>query len=152
MMKIAYFGGRSQSLKGWTVLEAALRKCRGYELLAVEGVSHEKALELMKSADIVVLPSQWPEPLSRIGIEACSYGKAQVCSDRGGNFEHCENGKNGFLCANSDEMARSIQYLIDNPEICRTMGKKGRELFERKFRDSDSAKKLLAVYKSLAGK
>ena len=58
-------------------------------------VSHEAVLKLYEQASVFVINSRWPEPLSRAGLEALSFGLPIVASDRGGNRELIKD--NGFL-------------------------------------------------------
>ncbi|HEX4340820.1 MAG TPA: glycosyltransferase family 4 protein [Polyangiaceae bacterium] len=46
-----------------------------------------KASEFYSAVDVVVVPSLWNEPLSRVPIEAMAHGKPFVTSDRGGIAE-----------------------------------------------------------------
>ncbi|KKU87474.1 MAG: hypothetical protein UY17_C0017G0001, partial [Candidatus Beckwithbacteria bacterium GW2011_GWC2_47_9] len=58
-------------------------------------ISHEAALKLYPKAGVFVINSRWPEPLSRAGLEALSFGLPIVASNRGGNRELVAN--NGLL-------------------------------------------------------
>lgn len=58
-------------------------------------VSHLQALKLYTHASVFVINSRWPEPLSRAGLEALSFGLPIVASNRGGNRELVKD--NGFL-------------------------------------------------------
>ena len=58
-------------------------------------VSHKRALKLYAQAGVFVINSRWPEPLSRAGLEALSFGLPIVASDRGGNRELVKD--NGIL-------------------------------------------------------
>src|SRR3989344_621274 len=58
-------------------------------------ISHKAALKLYRQASVFVINSRWPEPLSRAGLEALSFGLPIIASNRGGNRELVKD--NGFL-------------------------------------------------------
>jgi glycosyltransferase involved in cell wall biosynthesis len=45
---------------------------------------HQKVLEAMAGAAMVVVPSRWPEPFGLTALEAMACGSALICSNRGG--------------------------------------------------------------------
>jgi len=76
-------------------------------------------------ADIVVLPSR-VDPFPFVMIEAGSYKKPFIGGNTGGIAEFIEDGKNGLLVdpENPQMLAEKIIYLLNNPQIGRTMGEK----------------------------
>lgn len=80
-------------------------------------VSHDQALRLYKEAGVFAILSRWPEPLSRAGLEALSFGLPIVASDRGGNQELVKD--NGYLVnpENPNEVARAIVKAINNQTL-----------------------------------
>lgn len=58
-------------------------------------ISHQVALSWYARASAFCLLSRWPEPLSRSGLEALSYGLPIVVSNRGGNKSLIKD--NGYL-------------------------------------------------------
>jgi len=53
--------------------------------------------ELYEQATVVVVPSVWPEPFGKVGIEALSVGRPVVGSDVGGISEWLTDGETGYL-------------------------------------------------------
>ena len=51
---------------------------------------------------------------------------------------------------NIDEIGSAIQYLYDNPDICKAMGCNGRKAVEQKFNWSGEVEKLLLLYTQAA--
>lgn len=45
---------------------------------------HDEVMRLISKAAIVMVPSIWPEPLSRAAVEALAAGSALIATDRGG--------------------------------------------------------------------
>lgn len=56
---------------------------------------HQQVLKLYQQADVFIILSRWPEPLSRAGLEALSFGLPIIASNRGGNQELIN--QNGYL-------------------------------------------------------
>jgi glycosyltransferase involved in cell wall biosynthesis len=74
-----------------------------------------KASEFYAHVDVVVVPSLWNEPLSRVPIEAMAHGKPFVTSDRGGIAELPV--ESGFGASadpeNVEAFARALQDACD---------------------------------------
>ncbi len=70
------------------------------ERLAVEftgWLDTGRKVDLMRQADLLVVPSLWPEPFGLVGIEAGSYGVPAVGYDAGGISEWLIGGYSGEL-------------------------------------------------------
>lgn len=80
-------------------------------------LNHEQTLKLYAKASVFVILSRWPEPLSRAGLEALSFGLAIVASDRGGNQELVKD--NGYLVdpENTQEIIQAINKALTKPEF-----------------------------------
>ena len=99
------------------------------------------------TGDIFVCPSQWQEPLARVLYEAMASGLPIVTTKRGGNTEVISG--NGLVVENAEdpgEFAEKIAVLLDNPDLCRQMGEKGRAFAERKFGWARVAREILVVW------
>ncbi|MGM1497834.1 glycosyltransferase family 4 protein, partial [Bacillus cereus group sp. BceL239] len=73
--------------------------------------------DILSEIDILIAPSLWNEPLPRVILEAYSYGKPAIGTDRGGIPECIINNKTGFIFNpdNPIELEKIIRYIIDNP-------------------------------------
>jgi len=80
---------------------------------------------LYQIADLVILPSR-VDPFPFVMIEAGSYKKPFIGGNTGGIAEFIEDGINGLLVdpENPQVLAEKIIYLLNNPQIGRTMGEK----------------------------
>jgi len=80
--------------------------------------------DLFRRSDIVAIPSQWPEPLGAVAIEAMSAGAAVIASKIGGLDTHLVDGYNGMLIDPADVAGWSaaIAALLDRPERARQLG------------------------------
>jgi L-malate glycosyltransferase len=95
---------------------------------------HTNISQYMNAFDIFALPSL-SEGLSSSILEAMAASLPIVATKAGGIPELVQNGDNGLLVEPADPaaLARAIQYLVDNPEISRNMGLRGRARMEEQF-------------------
>jgi len=80
--------------------------------------------EYLMGIDIFLFFIDWgrTEPWSRAVAEAMMSGTPVIATDKAGNRDQVISGNNGFLCNTVDQMFDSISFLIENPEIRKTMG------------------------------
>ncbi len=105
--------------------------------------------DLFVMSDVFVCSSQWQEPLARVHYEAMAAGLPLITSNRGGNPEVIEEGKNGYVIQdfeNPDEYARMINNLLNEKGKCEKLGRYGRQKVERDFGWNQVATNLLRVY------
>lgn len=81
------------------------------------------------AADVVVMPSLY-ESFGMVALEAMACGTPVVASDVGGLSFVVRDGETGFLfpTQNPRALADCLGYLIRNPELRRTLGKRGIEV------------------------
>ena len=74
--------------------------------------------EVFADADIITVPSQWPEPLGAVAVEAMAAGAVVVASDIGGLADIITNDHNGIHVQPNDVTAwtTAIGSLIDSPQ------------------------------------
>ncbi len=102
--------------------------------------------EIMSILDIFTLPSLW-EGMPRSLIEAMALLKPVIVNKIGGIGEIVENGKNGLVvpAIQTVQFAEKVSFLLDNPKICRQMGKFG-GLKAKEFDFSKVVKKTKNLY------
>lgn len=104
---------------------------------------------LYAMSDIFVCSSQWQEPLARVHYEAMAAGLPIITSNRGGNPEVIEEGKNGYIVndfENPDAYAEKIINLLNNENKRKQIGKYGRAKVEKEFNWNRVAMDLMKVY------
>lgn len=113
--------------------------------------SHDFVLSLIAASDVAVMPSVWPEPLSRFVLEAMVLSKPIVASKVGGNPDAVVDGENGFLVKSGSpaDLANALSTLINNPNLCEKMGARSRELIEKVFSREEIVKKTLNLYQEV---
>lgn len=103
----------------------------------------------ISSIDIYVSTAQWEGQPFAV-LEAMNMGKCLVLSDCHGNRDLVEEGRNGFLFKTPDEAIRHISYLMDNPDLIRTMGIESYLMARERHNIEDTARQYLQVYEELA--
>jgi glycosyltransferase involved in cell wall biosynthesis len=97
-------------------------------------VSKEELPKLMGEAKIIAVPSIFYENCPVTILEALSFKRVVVASDRGGNSELVIDGKTGFLCKPEDvvSLQNMLKRLMDSPdEILNKVASEGKKLVER---------------------
>ncbi len=110
-------------------------------VLRVPSVPHADALQAMREAAVVVIPSLWAEPFGRTALEAMACGAAVVASRSGGLPEVL--GDAGLL-VEPGHRAALVNALHDALARAPALGAKGRRRYEAL--SAGGAASLLAVY------
>ena len=84
--------------------------------------------EQLRQADIVTVPSQWPEPLGAVALEAMSTGAAVIASNVGGLNTSLVHDHSGLHVDPRDvnAWAEAIASLLQYPEKARRLGRQAR--------------------------
>lgn len=92
-------------------------------------------LEIFALCDIIAVPSLF-EGMPNIVLEAMALKKPVIGTDIQEIAELVEDGKNGFLVPvrdNSSEITGKIIALLQNPELCKSMGERGYNIVRERF-------------------
>lgn len=81
-------------------------------------------LDLLRTSDVAVLTSVWPENEPVTLLEAMASGAAQIATRMGGNIGLVENNKTGFVIAPNDptELADAMRNYILQPSLAARHG------------------------------
>jgi glycosyltransferase involved in cell wall biosynthesis len=87
------------------------------------------------TADIIVVPSRWQEPLGLINLEAGACRKPVVATRVGGIPEVVHDEVNGYLVEAGDveSLAVRVARLINDPDLRGRLGEAGRAIVEQQF-------------------
>jgi glycosyltransferase involved in cell wall biosynthesis len=109
---------------------------------------YKEVIKFYQMSDIVVSPSIWPEPLSRVIIEAMALGRPIIATNVGGTPEIITQAKNGLLIEpdNPKEIENALNRLIDNPELRSSIGLEGRKTIEKHYNEAIICEKILSLY------
>jgi glycosyltransferase involved in cell wall biosynthesis len=108
----------------------------------------ENVPELLKSLDVVVLPSRYREGVPRSLVEAAAMGKPLITTDTPGCREIVRHGENGLLIppGSVDALEQAMEQLLLDYDLRRRMGQASRSLAVRYFSDETVVKQTLKVY------
>lgn len=103
------------------------------------------------AVDIVVVPSR-EDNQPQVGLEAMACGTPVVGFNAGGIPEYVRDGTTGLLANLGDEqhLADRIQFLIDNEEARKTMGRRARLMMESEFEFNQQAQRYATFYQNIA--
>lgn len=109
------------------------------EGIEVEAVAWEEESEVstLQRIDIGLYPlpnEDWV--YGKSGLKALQYmalGIPTVATAIGANFRVIENKKNGFLVENNRDWIQTLYYLIENPEVRKSIGKSARQTVLEKY-------------------
>ncbi len=126
----------------------------GPAMIFLGQIASRKLAALYRDAELVVLPSRWQEPFSRVLLEAMSAAKPVVATDSGGNAEAVRDGETGRLVLRNDPtaIAEGICAIMDlSADQRRRMGEAGRALLAEKFSSGSVLDRHEAFYREVAG-
>lgn len=99
-------------------------------------------------ADIVVHPAVWPEPFSRVLLEAGAFGKPVVGTSVGGTPEVIRDGDTGILVERSDPeaLAKAVVRLLDDDQLRQRLGDNAQRFVTEHFSPGAVVSALLTAY------
>jgi glycosyltransferase involved in cell wall biosynthesis len=108
-------------------------------------------LELYYQADAFVMPT-YADAYGTVFLEAMAAGLPVIATRLGPIREIVSHGETGFLIEPGDrhELACRIRDLIENPNLNREMGAKGRLVAERKFNAKTNFQTLESLFKEIS--
>ena len=111
----------------------------------------DDAPEILAAADVFVFPSLY-EGLGGALIEAMALGLPVVASDLPAIREVVEAGRSAVLVppGSSQALAAAVGVLMADPQLRRTMGERGRQIFRERFTLERSATSMLELFTDVA--
>lgn len=110
-------------------------------------LNFDELCKLYSLADIFVYAPNWPEGLPTSVLEAGLMDCAVISSPQGGNKEVIDDGENGIMINNEEELTDAIKTLIDNPELRITYSKQLKTKVLNNFEWSKTSEKILSDIK-----
>jgi len=106
--------------------------------------------KLINISDIYISTSLY-DTFSISTLEAMACSKPVIVTDLPGTDEWIKDGWNGLVFPKKDHfvLAEKIEYLMANPKIAEDMGRRNREIVEKKANILDSIKEIQKIYKEL---
>jgi glycosyltransferase involved in cell wall biosynthesis len=109
---------------------------------------HEDVETLYELADVVVHPAVWPEPFSRVPLEAAAASRPVVAARTGGTPEAVEDKETGLLVEPGDAaaLADAVERLLADRPLARALGRRAAEVVAERFAADRLVDRLLEVY------
>jgi glycosyltransferase involved in cell wall biosynthesis len=106
---------------------------------------------LYAGARLVAMPSTWPEPFGRVGLDALAYGRPVVAYNVGGISSWLEDGRSGYLVSLHDRsaLASRIEALLDDAELAAGLGRYGARVALERFGAAGHIEALIENFESL---
>jgi glycosyltransferase involved in cell wall biosynthesis len=106
--------------------------------------------QVLRAADIFVLPTVYREGLSLAVLEAMQHGLPVIASRVGGVPELVDDGVTGILVTPNDPriLARAIRTLADDKKLRCQMGESGKKKVDRSFRVERMIAQIESLYES----
>jgi glycosyltransferase involved in cell wall biosynthesis len=113
-------------------------------------LSEQDLSGLYALASVVIVPSEWPEPLGMVGPEALGHGRPVVGTAMGGTSEWLKAGVTGLVVPTRSpaELAKAVNRLINDPELSARLGAAGRKLVEERFSLNGHTTRLVSVFEA----
>ncbi|MGE5139482.1 MAG: glycosyltransferase family 4 protein [Rudaea sp.] len=114
-------------------------------------VSNREALAILAGARALVFPARWPEPLSRVLIEAQALGVPTAASDTGGTPDIIEHDHNGLLSDALDRMAENVARLVGDAALRGRISENAVDVARARFDETVVTGQLEQVYAEAIG-
>lgn len=122
----------------------------GWPAHLLRWAEHDTVLRLLARCELLLFPSRWEEPLSRVLLEACACGTPILAMATGGTPEILTDGQSGALVLPEVEaFARRLQELLADPAGRRRLGEVARRTAEERFAAPVVAEQVERLYRGL---
>lgn len=121
----------------------------GAEVEMLSWVAHDDVLRLMARCEMLLFPSLWGEPLSRVLLEASALGAPIIAMRTGGTSDLIVDGETGMLVSSAAAMADQLIALLRTPEKRRALGEQARIQAIQRFGVEAVLPRVEALYDSL---
>jgi len=117
----------------------------GLNIIFTGWISNEEAIRLMRRARVLLFPSAWEEPLSRVLLEAMGAGAVVSAINTGGTEDIIEDGVNGLLADSFEKWMRDVERLLTDLELSKRLSENARKTAKDRY----EAKVLVPKYEEL---
>jgi glycosyltransferase involved in cell wall biosynthesis len=127
-----------------------LRQLASANTQFVGHLNKDQLYEFFRGSRFIVVPSTWFEVCPLTVLEAMGHGLPVIASRIGSLKEIVEEGVTGLLFepGNAEDLARKINTLWENSDLCREMGKRARLKTMSENSDQVYYARLMAIYKT----
>jgi glycogen(starch) synthase len=111
---------------------------------------HDELLRLMARCDLLLFPSAWGEPLSRVLLEAAALGAPILAMPTGGTTDIIADGVTGAIAATPERFAVRLAALLADGDERRHLGAAARAQARERFAVPALLPRYESLYASLA--
>ncbi len=109
----------------------------------------KEKMQAYAGSDIFVLPS-YSENFGLAAVEAMACGLPTIISDQVGIHKEIAASKAGIVIkADPKQLAEAIMALLDNPKMCKSMGRNGQQVVKDRFAPDKVTDSMIDAYQSL---
>jgi len=149
------FGGDGPARDSWTRRAQAIGAKDGRVKTVFEGwLGQERIEELQATSDLLVVPSLWPEPFGRVGLESGSRGLPAAAFAVGGIPDWLYDGVNGYMapgdpgtpCGLADAIVKCLRTPAEHERL-----RQGAVAVARRFNLHHHMEQLYDLFDKVAG-
>lgn len=98
-------------------------------------VHYSQMPDVLNNFDILVLPSEWDEPLASILLEAMAAGMLVLGTPTGGSPEVLTDMETGmvFEAGSAEQLAEKLSLAIERPDLAEELARNGNRLVMREY-------------------
>ena len=101
---------------------AAIERAAGAEIRVLGWQSRNVVFQWLRHAEFLIFPSVWPEPLSRVLIEASALSVPIAAMDTGGTSDIIVDEETGLLSTTVEGLAEDVARLAADPDLRSRLG------------------------------
>jgi glycosyltransferase involved in cell wall biosynthesis len=131
--------------------ESIIAECeaRRVPLLLIRALPNAAVLGWLGHARAVVTPARWPEPLSRVWLEAASVGCPIVTTPVGGALDAVVDGETGLLAGDDPALSAALGVLLADDGLRQRLGAGAAALARARFATEVVVDRMEALYRSV---
>lgn len=129
--------------EGKDFFEKKIKPFLDKDIVFIGAVNDDQKNEWLGKAAALLMPIQWNEPFGIVMAEAMACGTPVLAFPRGSVPEVVDDGVNGFICRDVDEMVKRVN---DIPSLNR---KKVRMIADQRFSDEVITNQYIALYHTM---
>ena len=121
----------------------------GVRVRFLDWIDHDEVLRLMAHCELLLFPSAWGEPLSRVPLEGMACGAPILAMPTGGTPGMIADGVTGALEPTVEGFARRMGTLLARPEQRAALGAAARRSARERYAKEVVVRQVEALYESL---
>lgn len=115
----------------------------------LDWADHDEVLRLTARCELLLFPSAWGEPLSRVLLEACACRAAILAMPTGGTPDLIVDEVSGALAATPAHFAQRMVELLARTDKRRALGDGARRVAEQRLAKDVVAEQIEVLYRTL---